>query len=160
LAGVFHIARAILRPAPPAITRYRIERNQESKIMSQFDSRLENFLFAEIGTGESGVTLTMISAFARCGSDPWVEAARLSALPRAGAAEALNLFLGKMPSAWCNLSDRPATTARLLKLLPITEARIPAVLSHRPDLRAFSERHLLGIASVLLLAVIILYLIK
>jgi hypothetical protein len=128
--------------------------------MSQFDARLENFLFAEIGTSESGATLTMISALARCGSDPWIEAARLSALPRAGAAEALSLLLGNMPSAWCSLSDRPATTARLLKLLPGTEVRIPAVLSRRPDLRVFLERHLFGIASVLLLAVIVLYLIQ
>ena len=128
--------------------------------MSKFDSRLDNFLFAEIGTGESGATLTMISAFARCGSDPWAEAARLAALPRAGAAEALSLFLGKMPSAWCSLSDRPATATRLLNLLPSTEVRIPAVLSRRPDLRVFLERHLFGIASVLLLAVIVLYLIK
>src|SRR6267154_6482925 len=128
--------------------------------MSQIDARLENFLFAEIGTGESGTTLTMISALARCGSDPWMEAARLSALPRAGAAEALSLFLGKMPSTWCSVSDHPATTARLLKLLPGTEVRIPAVLSRRRDLRVFLERHLFGIASVLLLAVIVLYLIK
>ena len=128
--------------------------------MSQFDSRLDNFLFAEIGTGESGATLTMISAFARCGSDPWVEAARLSALPRAGAAEALSQFLGKMPSAWCDLSDRPATTARLLNLLPSTDVRIPVVPSRRPDLRVFLERHLFGVASVLLLAVIVLYLME
>ena len=128
--------------------------------MSQFDSRLENFLFAEIGIGESGGTLTMISVLARCGSDPWIEAARLSALPRAGAAEALSLLLGNMPSAWCNLSDRPATTARLLKLLPGNEVRIPAVLSRRLDLRVFLERRLFGIASVLLLAVVVLYLIK
>src|SRR5258706_2693202 len=128
--------------------------------MTQFDARLENFLFAEIGTGESGTTLTMITALARCGSDPWVEAARLSALPRAGAAEALGLLLGNMPSAWCSLSDRPATTARLLKLLPGTEVRIPPVLSRRPDFRVFLERHLVGIAAVLLMSVVVVYLIK
>jgi hypothetical protein len=65
--------------------------------MNQFDARLENFLFAEIGTGESGAPLTMISALARCGSDPWIEAARLSALPRAGAAEALSCFWAIFP---------------------------------------------------------------
>jgi hypothetical protein len=127
--------------------------------MSQ-DARLENFLFAEIGTGESGASLTMISALARSGSDPWIEAARLAALPRAGAAEALSLFLGKIPSAWCSLSDRSATTARLLNLLPGTEVRIPAVLSRPPDFRAFLEKHLFGIASVLLIAVIVGYLIQ
>jgi hypothetical protein len=125
--------------------------------MSQ-DPRLENFLFAEIGTGESGASLTMISALARCGSDPWIEAARLAALPRAGAAKALSLLLGNIPSAWCSLSDRSATTARLLKLLPGTKVRIPAVLSRGPDFRVFLERHLVGIATVLLVAVIVVYL--
>jgi hypothetical protein len=128
--------------------------------MSQFDVRLKDFLFAEIGTGDSGTTLTMISALARCGSDPWIEAARLSALPRAGAAETLGLFLGNMPSAWCSLSDRAATTTRLLNLLPSTEVRIPAVLSRRPEFRAYLERHLVGIASVLVIAVIVGYLMK
>jgi hypothetical protein len=128
--------------------------------MSQFDARLENFLFAEIGTGESGATLTMISALARCGSDPWTEAARLSALPRAGAAEALSLFLGRMPSAWCSLSDRPATATRLLNLLPNTEVRMPAVLARRPDFKAYLEKRLFGIAAVLLVAVVLGYLIK
>jgi hypothetical protein len=128
--------------------------------MSQFDARLENFLFAEIGTGESGSTLTMISALARCGSDPWIEAARLSALPRAGAAEALSLFLGRMPSAWCSLSDRPATATRLLNLLPSVEVRMPAVLFRRRDFRAYLERHLFGITAVLLATVVLGYLIK
>ena len=127
--------------------------------MSQ-DARLENFLFAEIGTGESGATLTMISALARCGSDPWVEAARLSALPRAAAAEALSLLLGKMPSAWCGVSDHLATATRLLNLLPNSEVRIPGMLSRRPNFRAHVERHLFGIASVLLITVIVGYLMK
>ena len=128
--------------------------------MSQFDARLENFLFAEIGTGDSGATLTVISALARCGSDPWVEAARLSTLPRAGAAEALSLFLGKMPSTWCSLSDRAATATRLLNLLPSTEVRMPKVLSRHREFRAHLERYLFGIASVLLIAVIVGYLMK
>ena len=128
--------------------------------MSQFDPRLEKFLFAEIGTGDSGAPLTMISALARSGSDPWMEAARLSALPRAGAAEALSSLLGNMPPAWCSLSDHPATTARLVKLLPGTEVRIPAVLSRRADVKVYVERHLVSIAAVLLTAVVLVYLIR
>lgn len=128
--------------------------------MSQFDGRLKDFLFAEIGTGDSGTTLTMISALARSGSDPWIEAARLSALPRASAAETLGLFLGRMPSAWCSLTDSAATTTRLLNLLPSTEVRIPVMLTRRPDFRTYLERHLFGIASVLLIAVVVGYLIK
>ena len=124
------------------------------------DSRPENFLFAEIGIGESGAALTMLSALARCGSDPWIEAARLSALPRAGAMEALSLFLGKMPPAWCSLSDRPATATRLLNLLPSNEVRIPVMLSRRPALRVYVEKHLFAIAAALLMAVVVGYLIK
>jgi len=128
--------------------------------MSQLDRRLENFLFAEIGTSDGGAQLTMISALARCGSDPWTEATRLAALPRAGAAEALSLLLSNLPSAWCSMLDRPATTARLLKLLQSTEVRIPADLSRRSDFRAYLERHLVVIAAILLMAVILVYLIK
>jgi hypothetical protein len=124
------------------------------------DARLEDLLFAEIGTGESGTTLTVISAFARCGFDPWMEAARLSALPRAGAAEALSLFLGKMPPAWCTVSDHRGTTARLLNLLPSADVRIPIKLTRLPGFRAHLERHLFGIASVLLIAVVFGYLMR
>jgi hypothetical protein len=135
------------------------EYNQGSKEMSQ-DARLENCLFAEIGTGESGGTLTMISALARCGSDPWVEAARLSVLPREAAAEALSLFLGKMPLVWCGVFDHRATATRLLNLLPSTDVRIPVMLRRRPNFRSHVERHLFGIASVLLITVIVGYLMK
>jgi hypothetical protein len=136
-----------------------VEHHQGSKVMTQ-DARLENFLFAEIGTADSGAALTMISALARSGSDPWMEAARLSTLPRAGAVEALRLFLGKMPSEWCSLSDCATTATRLLNLLPSAEVRIPVMLPRRLDFRAYLERHLFGIAAVLLVAVALGYLIR
>ena len=128
--------------------------------MSQFDKRLENFLFAEIGIGDGGAQLTMLSAFARRGSDPWMEAARLAALPQVAASEALSSLLGNMPSARCSMPDRPATTARLLKLLPGTGERMSAIPFSRPHFRMYLERHLVGIAGVLLISVILVYLIK
>jgi hypothetical protein len=74
--------------------------------------------------------------------------------------EALSLLLGNIPSAWCSLSDCPETTARLLKLLPGRVVQIPVILSRRPDFRVYLERHLVGIATILLIAVILVYLIK
>ena len=52
----YHQSHLALRRDPA----YRVEHNQETQDLSQFDARLENFLFAEIGTAESGATLTMI----------------------------------------------------------------------------------------------------
>jgi hypothetical protein len=56
---------------------------------------------------------------------------------------------------------RPRSNAtRLLNLLPSTEARMPKVLSRRREFRAHLEMYLFGIASVLLIAVIVGYLMK
>ena len=43
-------------------------------------SEFNEFLFAFVGEEKSGADLTVLSALARLGLDPWNEAARLSAL--------------------------------------------------------------------------------
>ena len=85
------------------------------------------FLSAPVGEGADGVELSVMSALARIGLDPWSEAARLSDLPRDAAVEALALTLGKLPAgSWPpaddlrNLADR---ARRLADCLP---------RSHRP----------------------------
>jgi hypothetical protein len=45
-------------------------------------SNLNGFLFADIGIERSGMPLSVISALARQGFDPWQEAGRLARLPR------------------------------------------------------------------------------
>ena len=62
------------------------------------------FLSAPVGEDADGVGLSVMSALARIGLDPWSEAARLSDLPRDAAVEALTLTLGKLPAG----SGRPA----------------------------------------------------
>ena len=55
---------------------------------SLLHSDLNDFLFASVGDQQNGMPLNVVSALTRLGVDPWEEAARLSALPKALAAEA------------------------------------------------------------------------
>ncbi len=63
------------------------------------------FLSAIVGADADGVELSVMSALARLGLDPWSEAARLSDLPRHAAVEALTLTLGKLPAGGWKPAD-------------------------------------------------------
>ncbi len=52
-------------------------------------SALNEFLFAPVGTEANGMTLSVVSVFARLGNDPWQEAGRLAGLPEPEAIESL-----------------------------------------------------------------------
>jgi hypothetical protein len=67
---------------------------------------------------ENGMELSVVSALARFGVDPWQEAARLTALPQELAASGLRLLLDRLPEGRWRASDTPAIAARLVKLLP------------------------------------------
>ena len=53
-------------------------------------SGLNDFLFAIVGAEANGMTLSVVSVFARLGNDPWQEASRLALLPRLEATESLD----------------------------------------------------------------------
>ncbi len=64
------------------------------------------FLSAPVGEDADGIGLTVMSALARIGLDPWSEAARLSDLPHDAAVEALAVTLGQLPTAsWKQAGD-------------------------------------------------------
>jgi len=54
---------------------------------SLLNANLDPFLFASIGREESGMSLSVASALARLGSDPWIEAVRdiVARVPRIAA---------------------------------------------------------------------------
>jgi hypothetical protein len=54
-------------------------------------SGLNEFLFAPVGTEPSGMTLSLLSVFARRGDDPWKEAGKLVGLPKCDAIESVAL---------------------------------------------------------------------
>ena len=99
-------------------------------------SGLNEFLFASVGTEANGMTLSVVSVFARLGNDPWQEAGRLAGLPRPQATESLARSIASMPtSVW---PQQAATTiaARLVALLP-TQAENPG---QKPSALAYGEK--------------------
>lgn len=82
------------------------------------------FLSARVGADADGVELSVMSALARLGLDPWSETARLSDLPRHAAVEALTLTLGKLPAGSWKPADDHRNLAdlahRLADCLPRT----------------------------------------
>ena len=81
-------------------------------------SDLNQFLFANIGTEANGMTLSVLSVFARRGADPWTEAGRLAALSKAEAADSLANMIASMPTGHWALPDAIVIAVRLIGLLP------------------------------------------
>jgi hypothetical protein len=81
-------------------------------------SGLNNFLFAAVGNEPNGMTLSLVSVFARLGNDPWGEAARLAGLPKAEAIDSLARTIANMPRSGWTLPDAVAIATRLIPLLP------------------------------------------
>jgi len=81
-------------------------------------SEFNEFLFAFVGEESGGQQLTVLSALARLGLDPWGEAARLSELPKEAATHALAATIGTLPGRDWKVSDRRAIAVRLVNCLP------------------------------------------
>jgi hypothetical protein len=114
------------------------------------------FLFAAIGDDKNGMVLTVASALARLGFDPWNEAGRLSRLPRIGAADALAGMIAKLPVGDWQISELSEIAARLTQLLPALGAPIaPTGVGARPAARTAASKMMMWIACLSLLAVAI-----
>jgi hypothetical protein len=85
---------------------------------SLLHSDLNDFLFASVGDQQNGMPLNVVSALTRLDVDPWEEAARLSALPKALAAEALEPVIARSPIFRQQQSDNLVISRRLVELLP------------------------------------------
>jgi hypothetical protein len=77
-----------------------------------------DFLFTSIGKERAGIRLTVLSALARLGFDPWQEAARLSGLTRDAAAGTLASAFRALPKREWQALDLASVAAGLVKLLP------------------------------------------
>jgi hypothetical protein len=86
---------------------------------SLLHSDLNDFLFASVGDEQNGMSLSVISALTRLGVDPWEEAARLAALPKVLAAEALAPIISRLSIGRPQPSDKVAIAQRLVGLLPV-----------------------------------------
>jgi hypothetical protein len=97
----------------------------------------EPFLYAVVCDEGNGMPLTMVSAIARSGADPWKEAARIAKLPKAVALEALARIIPDRGGA-----DGVDIANRLLLLLPSAreELKLPFASPRTASLRAASPK--------------------
>ncbi len=96
-------------------------RGAEAALPPQFSllkSEFNEFLFAPIGAEGNDTDITVLSALARLGVDPWQEAARLAQLSRELAKERLAAIISGLPNGRWMPSDVGAIAARLTDLLP------------------------------------------
>jgi hypothetical protein len=85
-------------------------------------SGFNEFLFAPVGTEANGMTLSLVSVFARAGNDPWLEAGRLAGLPKSEATESLARSIAGMPASIWPLQAAMTIADRLIALLPARSA--------------------------------------
>lgn len=82
-------------------------------------SDLNEFLFAQVGTEANGMTLTLLSLFARGGNDAWVEARRLAGLPKPEARLRLAQTIAAVARSPWQLPEATTIAERLVDLLPV-----------------------------------------
>jgi hypothetical protein len=110
----------------PALKRRRVadiaatggfSMNQRQSLLMPKTS-FDSFLFARVSEEANGMQLSVISALARMNVDPWEEASKLAAMPKAAAENAVASILDMIRGRSSNHSENTATAARLVLLLP------------------------------------------
>lgn len=86
--------------------------------MRQGGTPFDGFLYANIGEDHTGQSVSVLSALARLGLDPWEEAADLSDLPREGASLRLASVLARFRDVPALLQDQATIAQHLVTLLP------------------------------------------
>jgi hypothetical protein len=85
---------------------------------SSLNPSFDDFLFAPVCDEANGMQLSVLSALARSNVDPWDEAIRLAAMPKAIAERTLLSILSMVAGKSWNPPEAQATAARLVGLLP------------------------------------------
>lgn len=94
----------------------------------------EPFLYAVLYEDGNGTPLTVVSAIARSGADPWIEAARITKMPKTAALDALSRLIPERDGA-----DGDAIAHRLFALLPIKrDIKIASIVGSNTNARRWS----------------------
>ena len=113
------------------------------------DSDYERFLAAPLWDEDGGKTLSVMSAFARLGLEPWNETDRLMTMPSGGAIRALAKTLARVPFTGPDKPDYQSIAAQLHLLLPKTRNIRDAVSNSGRSLPLLETLFLLVIAGAL-----------
>jgi hypothetical protein len=122
-----------------------------SKVFSPRNGAYNAFLFAAIGDQKNGMVVTVASALARLGFDPWNEAGRLAGMPRLAAASALARMIAMLPAGDWQSSDSPEIATRLAELLPPPDVAVAARAAGSQFGRRMSSKSALWIVCLMLL---------
>lgn len=95
----------------------------------------ESFLYDYVGEDENGVLVTVLSALARLGVNPWQEASELAKLPVEDAVTRLDAMIAGMRDVPSLVDGHGATARRLIGRLPRRGSRSAAVQSPAPGRR-------------------------
>jgi hypothetical protein len=98
----------------------------ESNVLNPHPPEFGRFLYASVGEDRNGYVVTVLSAFARLGLDPWKETAELVALGRDAARSRLGTLLARFRDVPTLASDHGRVARDLSQLLP--EAPTPGAL--------------------------------
>jgi len=128
-----------------------------SAAVVQLRSEFDAFLFAPVGDEKNGMVLSVLSALARLGIDPWWEAAELARMPRAAANQRLTALMAALPDAPSTRSPPAAIADRLIALLPRGDTSSVAFHPAVPGTAPNARRAATVIAINLLLMVGMLY---
>jgi hypothetical protein len=80
----------------------------QPKVLNPHPPEFERFLYASVGEDRNGYVVTVLSAFARLGLDPWAESADLAKLGRDAAR-------ARVGNAACSISGRTRARKRSRK---------------------------------------------
>ena len=98
----------------------------ESDTLNPHPPEFERFLYASVGEERNGSVVTVLSALARLGLDPWTETADLITLGREGARARLGTLLARFRDVPALARHHDSVARDLSQLLP--EARTSASL--------------------------------
>jgi hypothetical protein len=100
---------------------------------TNMNPEFNNFLFAPVREEQNGMVLSVISGLTRLDIDPWTEAARLSALPKAIAAQTLAPTIARLAGGGAELFDARKVADRLISLLPTGTSPVSVEQADRSD---------------------------
>ena len=87
---------------------------------------LDGFLYTQVGDERRRIPLSVISALAQLGLDPWEEAARLSSLSKGEAVEQLARLITELPDRSSSLQEARQIAGALVRRLPKFGGETPA----------------------------------
>jgi hypothetical protein len=91
------------------------------------DPQFDNFLFAAVAEGRNGMQVSVLSALARLGVDPWQEAKVLAGISKEAAHERLDGLIVGLPRVPSLIHDHKVIAERLVAQLPrLSKFRGPA----------------------------------